>query len=80
MKAEQKNINLTIKKNIEISNNVLQTLIKTCETSLNNNLEGILFGHEDETDKVHIEHAIPLRNERNDVDIIVIFINLVSIS
>jgi hypothetical protein len=70
MKGEQK-INLIVKKNIEISHNVLQTLVKTCETSLSHNLEGVLFGHEDDTDKVHIEHAITLKSESNDVDIIV---------
>jgi hypothetical protein len=79
MQGEQK-INLIVKKNIEISHTVLQTLVKTCESSLNNNLEGVLFGHEDEKDKIHIEHAIPLRNESNDVDIIVIYIKKVSIS
>jgi hypothetical protein len=79
MKAEQK-VNITEKKNIEISHNVLQTLIKTCETSRRNDIEGVLFGHEDNTDKVHIEHAIPLKSENNDIDIIVIFFNLVTIS
>ncbi len=74
MKAEQK-VDIIEKKNIEISHNVLQTLIKTCETSRKSDIEGILFGHEDNTDKVHIEHAIPLKNENNDIDIIVIYIN-----
>jgi hypothetical protein len=49
IKGEQK-VSLIVKKNIEISHNVLQTLIKTCDTSLSNNFEGVLFGHEDDTD------------------------------
>jgi hypothetical protein len=71
MKAEQK-LNISIKNNIEISYGVIKTLVKSCENLFNHNIEGILFGHEeDESDKLYINNAIPLKYGSSEVEIIV---------
>jgi hypothetical protein len=48
-----------VKNDIEISHSVLKHLLKFCESSVKHHVEGILYGHEDES-KVYIEQAIPM--------------------
>lgn len=46
---------------IIVSNTVLKGLIKFCKNSTNNQIEGMLFGHE-EDHEIKIETAIPVSN------------------
>lgn len=48
----------TIEK-IAISKNILASLVKFCENPINKQIEGILFGHEEEHEII-VETALPL--------------------
>ena len=73
-------VNYTIKNDIEISHSVLKQLVKFCEASVNGHIDGILYGHEDDS-KVYVEQAMPLpRRDDSSIntqnDLIVIYFNL----
>ncbi len=54
----------TIEK-ISISKNILASIIKFCENPVNKQIEGILFGHEEEHEVI-VETALPLsQNYKN---------------
>ena len=56
----------TIEK-IGISKNLLASLVKFCENPVNNQVEGILFGHEEEHEII-VETALPLAQGSSNVN------------
>jgi hypothetical protein len=59
-------INYTIKNDIEISHAVIKSLQKFCQDSVNNSVEGILLGHEDNL-KIYIEQALPIAKKEEGI-------------
>ena len=68
--TKQSEYNLTEKVNIQQS--VLKNLIKLCENSTNHNIEGLLYGYDDD-EKINVENLIVLNKNTsiNDIELIV---------